>query len=70
MLNTTLNLATLSIRERLALVEERFDELTPKVYDDTISEREGRIYDLLFKLIAYYQDRLSDRERLLYSWGY
>jgi hypothetical protein len=69
MSNTTLNLAKLSIRERLDLVEKRFKDMEPKVYADTLTEKEDSIHRLLFHLIAYYQDLLSYDEYLAYVWG-
>jgi hypothetical protein len=71
MSNTTLNLAKLSIRERLDLVRKRFKDMDPKVYDDSYdwSEKEESIHRLLFNLIGYYQNLLSYDEYLAYVWG-
>lgn len=70
MSNSTLNLAGLSIREKLALVERRFDDMASKVYTNDLSKREESIHRLLFNLIAYYEGLLSYEERLEKSWGY
>jgi hypothetical protein len=69
MSNVTLKLAGLSKRERLALVEKRFNGMASKVYAGDLSRKEENIHHLLYNLIAYYQNLLSYEEQLAYTWG-